>query len=103
MPYKEEHFQKGWSIELSCNEDRGTKWFRNRSYPKTFGGKKEHLYLNIKDSDMKELYKCPKFKEIVSDTFIEDLILGKFPKGWKTPKQLEEEIKKFPNQIQPEN
>ena len=105
MPYKEEedYLNKGWTIELSCNEPKGTRWTRNGYHKTSYGGSKQGLYLNIKDSDMKELYKFPKFKEIVSDTFIEELILGKFPKGWQTPEQLQEEIKKYPNWIPPEN
>ena len=97
MPYKQVDFSEGWNIQIGSNEV--SKWSRNSYAPSTYGGHKPTFYLNIKDSDMKELYKCPKFKEIVEDTFIEELILGQYPKGWKTPEQLQEEIKKNPKWI----
>ena len=87
MKYKQVEHNQGWSIEIGSNET--TKWTLH-SDRRSYGGQTPHIYLNISNEDMKELYKCEKFKEIVKDTDIEELIKGKFPKGWKTEKELKE-------------
>tara|TARA_B100000900_G_C20531164_1_gene696387 strand:- start:169 stop:477 length:309 start_codon:yes stop_codon:yes gene_type:complete len=91
MRYKEVEHNQGWSIQIGSNEN--TRWRLNHNR-KSFWGQTPFIYLNISNEDMNELYKCEKFKEIVRDTDIEQLIQGKFPKGWKTPEQLQEEITK---------
>ena len=86
MKYKQVEYNEGWSLEIGSNEI--TKWVRG--HDGSIGGKKPFIYINISNEDMNELYKCEKFKEIVRDTDIEQLIKGQFPKGWKTLEQLRE-------------
>ena len=95
MPYKEEedYLTKVGLLNSLVMNPKELDGLGNGYHKTSYGGSKQGLYLNIKDSDMKELYKFPKFKEIVSDTFIEELILGKFQKVGKLLNNYKKKLK----------
>jgi len=78
---------KRWTVSIVNNETLNWKKTSYSPCVGKHGGGSWH----ISDEDMQELYKVPKFKEIIKGSAAEELILGNFPKGWKTVEQVMEE------------